>query len=176
MLLPCCPGPAGEQERERHADSGQHDAGQEGGLEALVEHDERVCACVRCQVVLGAGDGDRRDDGDAERCADLEGGVAEARGEPGLVLGDIGERRDRGGHEGEADPGTDDEQPEEDVAEVAAADRDLREQERPRAHERHACRGERPEADLEDRGLRDDRADRDRTASTTEPTPNSMAE
>ena len=94
--------------------------------------------------------------------ADLEGGVAEARGEPGLVLGDARERRDRGGHEGEADPGTDDEQPEEDVAEVAAADGDLREQERPRAHERHACRGDRPEADLEDRGLSDDRADRDR--------------
>ena len=65
-------------------------------------------------------------------------------------------------HEGEADPGTDDEQPEEDVSEVAAAHGDLREQERPRAHERHAGRGDRPEADLEDRGLSDDRADRDR--------------
>ena len=162
MLLACCPGPAGEQERERHADRGQHDDGQEGGLEALVEDDERVRAFVRRQVVRGAGDGDRGGDGDAERAADLQGGVAQARGEPGLVLGDTGERRDGGGHEGEADPGTGDEQPEEDVCEVAAADGDLGEQQRARAHERHAGRGDRPEAELEDRGLGDDRADRDR--------------
>ena len=41
------------------------------------------------------------------------------------MLGDARERRDRGGHEGEADPETDDEQPEEDAAEAAAADGDL---------------------------------------------------
>jgi hypothetical protein len=51
--------------------------------------------------------------------------VAQTRGEPGLLLGDARERRDRGGHEAEADAGTDDEQPEEDVSEVAAAHRDL---------------------------------------------------
>jgi hypothetical protein len=34
--------------------------------------------------------------------AELEGRVVEARGEPRLVLGDTRERRDRGGHEGEA--------------------------------------------------------------------------
>jgi hypothetical protein len=94
-----------------------------------VQHDEVVRTCVCRQVVLGAGDGNRRGNGDAERCADLKGGVAEARGEPGLVLGDARERRDRGGHEGEADPGTEHEQPEEDGSEVAAADGDLGEQE-----------------------------------------------
>jgi hypothetical protein len=39
------------------------------------------------QVVLGAGDGDRGDEGDAERGADVASGVAEARREPGLALG-----------------------------------------------------------------------------------------
>ena len=81
------------------------DAGQEGGLEALVQHDERVRSVVCRQVVLGAGDGNRRDDGDAERGADLEGGVAEARGEPGLVLGDACEGGDRGGDEDGTDAG-----------------------------------------------------------------------
>ena len=104
-LLRRLPRAAEEEERQRHADPGQHDAGQEGGLEALVQHDEVVRTCVCRQVVLGAGDGNRRGDGDAERCADLEGGVAEARGEPGLVLSDARERRDRSGDEGEAEIG-----------------------------------------------------------------------
>ena len=60
-------------------------------------------------------------------------------------------------------PGPTDEQPEEDVAEVAAADGDLCEQQRPCAHQRHARRGDRPEADPEDRGLSEDRADRTAT-------------
>jgi len=72
--------------------SGQHGAGQEGGLVTLGQRGERVRAFVRCQVVLGAGDGNGRDDGDAERCAGLQGGAAQARGEPGLVLGDPRER------------------------------------------------------------------------------------
>ena len=55
---------------------------------ALGQRGEWVRAFVRCQVVLGAGDGNGRDDGDAERCAGLQGGVAQARGEPGLGLGD----------------------------------------------------------------------------------------
>ena len=63
-----------------------------------------------------------------ERGADLERRVAEPGREPGLCSATPGERRDRGGHEGEADAGAEDEQPEEDVAEVAAADGDLREQ------------------------------------------------
>jgi hypothetical protein len=129
-------------------------------LGGLGQHGERVRACVRGQVVLGAGDGNGRDDGDAERRADLQGGVAEARGEPGLVPGDAGERRDRGGHEGQADPKTTQEQPEEDVREVAAVGGDLCEHERARAHERQAGRGDRAEADLEDRALAGDRAGR----------------
>jgi len=41
------------------------------------------------------------------------------------------QRRDRGGHEGEADPETAQEQPEEDVREVAAGCGNLREHQRP---------------------------------------------
>jgi len=48
------PRSAGEQERQRQADPGQHGAGQEGGLVALSQRGERVRAFVRCQVVLGA--------------------------------------------------------------------------------------------------------------------------
>jgi hypothetical protein len=47
MLLRRFPRSAEEQERERQADRGQHDEGQEGGLEALVEYDQRVRPCVR---------------------------------------------------------------------------------------------------------------------------------
>ena len=69
------------------------------------------------------------------------------------------------------------EQPEEDVREVAATHGDLREHERPRAHERHAGRGDRAEADLEDRGLTErSRRPSPATASTTELTPNLRAE
>jgi hypothetical protein len=53
------PRAAEEQERQHHADPGQHDDGQEGGVEALVQHDERVRIFVCRQVVLGAGDGNR---------------------------------------------------------------------------------------------------------------------
>jgi hypothetical protein len=41
------PRSAGEQERQRQADPGQHGAGQEGGLVAL---GQRVRGLVRCQV------------------------------------------------------------------------------------------------------------------------------
>src|SRR5262249_9227289 len=137
-LLWGLPRPAEEQERQPKADPGQHGADQEGGLEALVQHDEWARALVRRQEVLGAGDCNSRGDGDAERSPDLGRSVAEPRGEAGLVLGDACERRDGGGHEGEADAGTDDKQPEKDVSEVAATYGDLREQQRPRADERHA--------------------------------------
>jgi hypothetical protein len=50
-----CAGGPREQERQRDADPGQHDEGQEGGLEALVQHDERIRTVVCRQAVLGAG-------------------------------------------------------------------------------------------------------------------------
>ena len=85
---------------------------------------------MRGQVVVGAGNGDGRDDRDADGGADLECGVAQAGGESGLVLGHAGKGGDRGRDESEADAGAEDEQPEEDVAAVAAADGDLGEEER----------------------------------------------
>src|SRR5215831_10112922 len=139
--------PAEEEERERDPDPGEDGDGEEGRLEAFGQRDEPVGAGVRGQVVLGAGDGDGSDDRDPERRADLEAGVAEPGGEPGLAFGHPGEGGDRGGDEGEADAGAEDEQAEEDVTEVAAADRDLGEQQRPAAHQRHADRGHRAEAD-----------------------------
>jgi hypothetical protein len=90
-----CAGGPREQERQRDADPGQHDEGQEGGLEALVQHDERIRTVVCRQAVLGAGDCDCCGDGDAERGADLQGGVAEAGRQSGLVLGDAAEERKR---------------------------------------------------------------------------------
>ncbi len=57
-----------------------------------------------------------------------------------------GERRGRGGHEGQADPQAAQEQPDEDVREVAAVYGDLGGHERPRGHERQAGRGGRPDA------------------------------
>ena len=50
----CFPRPAGEQERQRQADPGQHGAGHEGGLVALGQHGERVRALIRGQVASGA--------------------------------------------------------------------------------------------------------------------------
>jgi hypothetical protein len=88
LLAAALPRAAEERERQQQADPGQHYDGEEGGLEAIVQDDERVRTFVSRQVVLGAGGGNRRDDGDAERSADLGGGVAEARSEAGLVLGD----------------------------------------------------------------------------------------
>ena len=52
-----------------------------------------------------------------------------------------------------------DEQTEEHVADVAAADRDLGEDERPSRQQHHARRGDRPEANLEHDRLADDRPD-----------------
>src|SRR5262249_61712534 len=125
--------PREEEERERDPDPGENGDGEEGRLEAFGQRDEPVGAGVRGQVVLGAGDGDGGDDGDPERRADLEAGVAEPGGKPGLAFGDAGEGSDRVGDEGEADAGSEDEQTEEEGAEVAAADRDLGEQQRPAA-------------------------------------------
>jgi hypothetical protein len=79
---------------------------------------------------------------------------------PASCSGDPSERRDRGGHEGQAGPQAAQEQPDEDVREVAAGYGDLREHERPRGHERQAGRGGRAEAGLADRGLAGDRAGR----------------
>ena len=107
QLVRWLPRSAGEQEHQRQADPGQHGAGQEGRLVALGQRGERVRAVICGQVVLGAGDGNGRDDGDAERCAGLKGGVAQARGEPGLVLGDPRERSSApiAGLLGKAQPG-----------------------------------------------------------------------
>jgi hypothetical protein len=96
---------------------------------ALRERDQRVLAGVRRQVVLRARHGHGRDDGDAECRSDLEAGFAETGGKPRLASGDAAEGCDQGGDEDEADAGTEDEQPEEDVAEVAAACGDLGEKE-----------------------------------------------
>src|SRR5262245_32959650 len=89
--------PPEQEEGERDADPGEDGDCEEGGLEAFGQRDEPVGAGVRGQVVVGAGDGDGGDDGDPERRADLEAGVAEPGGEPGLALGDTGEGGDRGG-------------------------------------------------------------------------------
>src|SRR5262249_41575370 len=116
---------AEEEEGEGDADSGEDGDGEEGGLEAFGQRDQPVGGGVGCQVVVGAGDGDGGDDGDAERRSDLEAGVAESGGDAGFAFGHACEGGDRGGDEGEADAGAEDEQAEEDVAEVAAAGRDL---------------------------------------------------
>src|SRR5262245_12376602 len=139
--------PAEEEERERDADPGEDGDCEEGRLEAFGERDQPVGASVRGQVVVGPGDGDGGDDGDPERRPDLEAGVAEPGGKSRLVFGDAREGGDRGGDEGEADAGAEDQETKEDVTEVAAADRDLGEQQRPAAHERHPGRGDRAEAD-----------------------------
>src|SRR4029453_18947893 len=146
LLLRHAARPPEEQERERDADAGKDGDREEGGLEALGERDQSVGAVVRRQVVVGAGDRDGGDDRDAERGSDLEARVAEPRGEPGFALRNAREGCDRGGDESEADAGAEDEQPEENVAEVAAADGDLGEEQRPAAHQRHPDRGDGPEA------------------------------
>jgi hypothetical protein len=97
--------PGEEEECECCAGCGEGGDDEEGGLEAFGEGDEAVGTGVRGEVVVGAGDGDGGDDRDAEGGADLEGGVAEAGGEPRLAFGDAGEGGDRGGDEGEADAG-----------------------------------------------------------------------
>src|SRR5262249_31583786 len=91
LLLRNGAGPAEEEERERDPDPGEDGDGEEGRLEAFGQRDQAVGAGVRGEVVVGAGDGDRGDDGDAERRADLEAGVAEPGGKPRLALGDAGE-------------------------------------------------------------------------------------
>src|SRR4029453_2409499 len=123
LLLRHAARPPEEQKGERDADRGKDRDGEEGGLEALGERDQAVGARVRGQVIVGACDRDGGDDRDPECGSALEARVAEPRGEPGLALGDAGEGGDRGGDEGEADAGAEHEQAEEDVAEVAAADR-----------------------------------------------------
>jgi hypothetical protein len=47
LLLRDAARPAEEQERQRRADPGEESAGEEGGLEALGQRDERVGAFVR---------------------------------------------------------------------------------------------------------------------------------
>src|SRR5262249_19394881 len=108
-------GSSQEEEREGDADPGEDGDREEGRLEALGQCDQPARAGVGGEVVVGAGDGYAGDDRDAERRSDLEARVAEPGGDPRFVLGHAGKRGDRGGDEGEADTGSEHEQPEEDV-------------------------------------------------------------
>ena len=105
----------------------------EGGPVAVGERRERVGA-------VRAGHGDRGQDRHAHRAADLERRVVEARGQPGVGLGHAGQRRDRARDVGGADARAEEQQGEEEVAEVAAADRHLRQQQAAEAGERHGRR------------------------------------
>jgi len=107
--------PCEQEDGEGEADAGEDGDGEEGGLEAFGEGDQPVGAGVGCGVVIGARDGHGGDDGDAERGSDLEVGVAESGGDPGVAFGDAGQRGDRGGDESQSDAGAEDDQPEEDV-------------------------------------------------------------
>jgi hypothetical protein len=77
---------------QSHADPGENGDDREGRLEAFGQRDKRARMSVRGQVVVGTGDGDSGDDGNAEGGSDLEGGVAEAGGEPRFVLGIVSGR------------------------------------------------------------------------------------
>ena len=77
--------------------------------------------------VLGARRRDRGERRDAERAADLLRGVDQARRQPGLGRLDPGQRGDRDRHEREPDPDPDQQEAGQQVADVGAADRHLRE-------------------------------------------------
>ena len=81
-----------------------------------------------------------------DRAADLEGGVVEPRGEAGFGLGHSGQRRDRARDEGGADARAEEQQREQQVAEVGAVDRHLRQQQAAQAGERQAGDRDRPHA------------------------------
>ena len=120
---------------------------------------------------VGLGHGDRREDRDADRAADLERGVVEPRCQPGVRLGHAGQRADRARDIGGPEPGAEDQQPEEDVAEVAAVDRHLGQQQAAEADQGHADRGDRAQAALGRDRLPGDRPEgrRDRHDDRGEP-------
>src|SRR5829696_7976973 len=102
-----------------------HGAGEEGGREAVDQRSRSRRA--RGQGGVGPRARDRRESRDSERAADLLRRVDQARGEPRLRGLDTGQSRDRDRNEGEADAKPDQEEPEQQISDVRAADRDLRE-------------------------------------------------
>lgn len=69
--------------------------------------------------------GDQAEDRQAERAADLLGGVDQAAGQALLAVGDAGDGGDRDRHEGEAEADRRQQRGAEDVGEEGAVDRDL---------------------------------------------------
>ena len=78
-------------EQERDGDGGQ--SGQPGNPERPLEPaGERGGRCVAlAQQDTGVGRGDGGSDSDADRPADLLGGVEQSRGDPGVMIGDTGQ-------------------------------------------------------------------------------------
>jgi hypothetical protein len=120
---------------------GDDDRCGEGGLVAVGERRQVVGA-------LGAGHGDGGQDRHTDRRADLERGVVQARCQPGLGLGHAGQRRDRARDEGGADADAEEGHGEDEVREVAAADRHLRQRQAAQAGERHGDDRNPPDAAL----------------------------
>ena len=89
-------------------------------------------------MVLACGR-DGRQDREPERAADLLVRVDETRLEPRLPVAGAGEGGDRHGHEGEAETDPDQDEADEEVAEVRAVDRDLREVRESAGQEEHSC-------------------------------------
>ena len=84
---------------------GDREAGadEERAVEPFRQRDRRAVHAGVKQA-LGAAVGDRREDREAERAADLLGGVDQPRGEARLVRLGAGDRGDRHGDEGEPEP------------------------------------------------------------------------
>ena len=82
--------------------------------------------CRRDLVVVAGREGDRREERDADRAADLLRRVDEPRGEPGLLRLRPGQRRDGDRHERERDRDAEDEEAREEIRPVRAVDGDLR--------------------------------------------------
>ena len=91
---------------------GDRGAAEEGGLEAL---GERRLSRFAGDARRRCGVRDRREDREAERAADLLGGVDQAAGEARLAFLDAGDGGDRRRHEGEAEPGRGEQRGAEDV-------------------------------------------------------------
>src|SRR5215211_6064378 len=119
--------PEDEQRRDdrRHRDA-ERDPERERGSRR-----ERVGAGVAAaQLGVRAARGNRRQDRESERTADLLRRVDQPGGEPGITPGHAGERRDRDRHEGESEPDAEHDEARQQVADVRAVGRDLREVEK----------------------------------------------
>ena len=111
-----------DDRRREHEDR----AGQERPLVAVSRRlGDRVVAGVLQRV--GASGGERGEDRQTERGAELLAGVQEPGGEAGLVLVDAGVRRRRGAREDAAQADRGDHEAGQDVRDVRAVDRDPRE-------------------------------------------------